>query len=204
MESVLSDQALVTKAREGDRSAFDALVLRHQARAVLIAQSVLRNFELAKDASQNAFAKAYFGLGRFRQEANFKTWLFKIVLNEARDIYRKEKSRGRFKIQNERQTEEGEESILETIATSEASPREVFEAQEIKKQLEKAIYQLSERQRDVFILKYLNGLMISEVAETLGMAEGTVKAHLAHGTERLKTILLVPVHLANQPRKAGD
>lgn len=186
----LSDQALVTKAREGDKNAFDALVLRHQNKAVLIAQGVLRNFELAKDASQNAFAKAYFGLKNFREEANFKTWLFKIVLNEARDAYRKEKSRGLFKFQANRETEEGEESILETIPTNAASPREVFEAQEAKERLERSLARLPEREREVFILRYLNDLSLSEIAETLGMALGTVKAHLAHGNERLRTILL--------------
>jgi RNA polymerase sigma-70 factor (ECF subfamily) len=194
----LSDQALVTKAREGDKSAFDALVLRYRAQAILVAQSVLRNFELAKEASQDAFVKAYFGLKHFREEANFKTWLFKIVINEARDVYRKEKARGLFKFQNTRETEEGEESILEVIPSGSASPREVFEMQETKKQLERAIYRLPERERDVFILRYLNGLALSEVAETLGMAVGTVKAHLAHGTHRLRTLLLAPAPFMNQ------
>jgi RNA polymerase sigma-70 factor (ECF subfamily) len=185
----LSDQVLVAKAREGDRTAFDALVLRHQNKAVLIAQGVLKNFEWAKDASQNAFVKAYFGLKNFREEANFKTWLFKIVLNEARDVYRKERARGLFKFQANRETEEGEESILDSVPTSTASPREVFEAQEAKERLERALKRLPGREREVFILRYLNDLSLSEIAETLGIALGTVKAHLAHGNERLKTIL---------------
>lgn len=185
----LSDQALVTKAREGDRTAFDALVLRYQNRAVLMAQGVLKNFELAKDASQNAFVKAYFGLKNFRQEANFKTWLFKIVLNEARDACRKEKARALFKFQVNRETEEGKESILEAVPATTVSPREVFEAQEAKERLERALERLPDREREVFILRYLNDLSLVEISETLGMALGTVKAHLAHGNERLKIIL---------------
>ncbi len=186
----LSDEALVARARQGNRDAFGALVLRHQTQAVLIAQSILRNLELAKDASQNAFAKAYLGLGRFREDAKFKTWLFRIVMNEAKDVYRKEKSRGLFKFWSPRETEESEEeSILETIPSSGPSPREAFETQEIRTRLEKAINELPTREREVFILRYLNGLALSEVAETLGIALGTVKAHLAHGTEKLRTIL---------------
>ena len=185
----LSDQVLVTKASEGDKSAFDALVLRYQNKAVLIAHGVLKNFELAKDASQNAFVKAYFGLKGFRREANFKTWLFKIVLNEARDVYRKEKSRGLFKFQNTRETEEGEESILDLLPEMGASPREVFEAREAKERFERSLNRLPEREREVFILRYLNDLSLSEISETLGMALGTVKSHLAHGNDRLKTIL---------------
>ena len=189
-----TDQALVMKTREGNREAFGVLVLRYQAQAILMAQGVLRNFELAKDASQNAFAKAYFGLDRFRQDAQFKTWLFRIVLNEAKDVYRKEKVRGLFKLIPSRETgEEGEsESVLEFIPSGGQSPREVFEAKETRDRLERAIYQLPERERDVFILRYLNGLGLSETAETLGMAVGTVKAHLAQGIKKLKLILLSP------------
>ncbi len=186
----LSDEALVARARQGNRDAFGALVHRYQNQAVVIAQSVLKNLELAKDASQNAFAKAYLGLGRFREDAKFKTWLFRIVINEAKDVYRKEKSRGLFKFWTPRETEENEEeSILEIIPSSGQSPREAFEAQEIRTRLESAINELPEREREVFILRYLNGLALSEVAEALGIALGTVKAHLAHGIEKLRVIL---------------
>ena len=93
----LTDEVLAERASKGNREAFDALVLRYQFSAVLMAQSVLRNFELAKDASQNAFAKAYFRLSSFRKDSKFKTWFFRIVLNEAKDVLRKEKSRGLFR-----------------------------------------------------------------------------------------------------------
>ncbi|MBI4358622.1 MAG: sigma-70 family RNA polymerase sigma factor [Candidatus Omnitrophica bacterium] len=197
--TALSDEALVTKARQGDRDAFGVLVHRYQAQAILIAQSVLRNFELSKDASQNAFAKAYFGLARFRGEAKFKTWFFRIVLNEAKDIYRKEKARGLFKFWSGRGTEdENVESVLELIPAGGQSPREAFEAQEAKQHLERAIYELPEREREVFILRYLNGLELSEVADTLGIAIGTVKAHLAHGIQKLRSILLAPAGVQSQ------
>ena len=192
--TVLSDEVLIVKARQGDRDAFGTLVLRYQAQAILIAQSVLRNLELAKDASQNAFAKAYFGLSRFRGDAKFKTWLFRIVVNEAKDTYRKEKARGLFRFwAAPSAAEEDSEPILEVIPSGGQSPRDAYEAQEVKERLEGAIYSLPERERDVFILRYLNGLAISEVAETLGIAVGTVKAHLSQGTIKLKSILLSSV-----------
>ena len=198
---VLSDEALVARAREGNRDAFGALVLRHQAQAILIAQNILRNLELAKDASQNAFAKAYLSLGRFREDAKFKTWLFRIVMNEAKDVYRKEKARGLFKFWSVRETEnEEEEAILETIPTNNPSPRETYETNEMKERLEQAIYELPEREREVFILRYLNGLQLSEIAETLGMALGTVKAHLAHGLVKLKSHFLVFANARIQSR----
>ena len=205
--AVLSDEAVVTKARQGDRDAFGVLVLRYQAQAVLIAQGVLRNFELAKDASQSAFAKAYFGLNRFREDAKFKTWLFRIVLNEAKDVYRKEKARGLFRFWSGHEADdESNESILELVLSQGQSPREVFEEQEMKKRLEQAINKLPEREREVFILRYLNDLSLNEVAEALGMALGTVKAHLSHGAEKLKSTLLeqVEVHRLSKSHGGGD
>src|SRR3989338_8686721 len=134
--SALSDETLVTQAREGSRDAFGVLVSRYQLQAIMMAQGVLRNSESAKDASQNAFAKAYFGLARFRGDAKFKTWLFRIVLNEAKDVYRKEKARGLFKFWSGHETEDEDmRSVLEVIPSGGKSPREVFEEQETKQHL---------------------------------------------------------------------
>ncbi len=187
-----SDEALVRRAREGNREAFGVLVERHQVQAVLMAQAVLRNMELAKDSSQNAFVKAYLGLGKFREESKFKTWLFRIVINEAKDTLRKEKSRGLFRFVTNHADEDndGTESILDVFPSPGESPREVLETVERKKKLEEAVYQLPEREREVFILRHFHELSLNEISETLGIAVGTVKAHLSHGAKKMQTILL--------------
>lgn len=202
--AVLSDEILVVRARQGDRNAFGALVSRYQSQAVSMAQSILRNYELAKDASQSAFAKAYFALNRFQGEAKFKTWLFRIVINEAKDTYRREKARGLFRFWSAGPDEEGDSmSVLEVIPSPDASPREVYESNEAKARLERAIYSLPDREREVFIMRYLNGFAIDEVARALGIAVGTVKAHLSHGTEKLRTILLIPTGGAKEGERHG-
>ncbi len=190
MQDIQPDDLLVKRAREGSPEAFDALVLRYQYKAVALAHSILRNQELAKDASQNAFVKAYFGLKNFKERARFKTWLFRIVINEAKDMLRKERSRGLFKFQHE--TDQGEESqsILELIPSSGRSAKEELEAREEKEKLEAAILKLPEREKEVFILRYLNDLSLAEVAESLNLAVGTVKAHLSHGLEKMKSFLI--------------
>lgn len=183
-----SEQDLVREAREGNRESFSALVRLYQERAVMMANTVLRNSELAKDASQNAFVKAYFGLKNFRDEAQFKTWLFRIVINEAKDTYRKERSRGFFKSQST-QSKAGDDeggSIFDLIPSKDLSPREAFEVLESKKVLERAIRTLPDREQEVFMLRYFHDLPLSEISEVLEIALGTVKAHLAQGLEKLK------------------
>src|SRR3989338_5108861 len=103
-EGILAQESLVEKARLGERKAYDALVLRYQRQVILMAHSILRNWELAKDASQNAFAKAYFRLDQLKDNRIFKTWLFRIVINEAKDVLRKEKVRGLFRFWRDRET----------------------------------------------------------------------------------------------------
>lgn len=190
MENIQSDELLVKRAREGSPEAFDALVLRYQYKAVALAQSILRSQELAKDASQNAFVKAYFGLKNFKEGSQFKTWFFRITINEAKDTLRKEKSRGLFKTQHETDQDEESEPILELIPSQTRSPKEEFEMKEEKEKLESAIRKLPEREREVFILRYLNDLSLVEIAEALNLAVGSVKAHLSHGLEKVKSILV--------------
>ena len=191
MNEMATDEELVRKARAGDREAFSALVRKYQMQAVLIAQGVLKNFELARDVSQDAFAKAYFRLGQFREESKFKTWFFRIVMNEAKDTYRKEKSRGLFRIGSVKTDDEGgSDSLLEFVPSRFPSPREEAEVLEKKQQLDQAMGRLPEKEREVFILRFLNGLSLIEISETLGVALGTVKAHLSHGTEKMKSLLL--------------
>ncbi|MBI4387664.1 MAG: sigma-70 family RNA polymerase sigma factor [Candidatus Omnitrophica bacterium] len=188
-EGLRSDAVLIARARDGDRNAFAALVRAHQQEVVMIAYGILQNWELAKDASQNAFVKVYFGLKQFRGDSQFKTWLFRITINETKDLLRKERSRGLFKMVQDHAGEEGSsQSILEMIPAPDDSPRAIFEMKDQKQKLEEAIKKLPEREREVFLLRYFHGLLLSEISEILNLAVGTVKAHLAHGVEKLKLV----------------
>ena len=185
-----TDGVLVSRAREGDLRAFDALVMRYQHQAVSIAFSVLRNWEVAKDASQNAFMKAYFGLKNFRQEAAFKTWLIRIVLNEAKNAARRDRLRRFFVRGNKEDADEnGPEDLFEAIPSQERSPQEIAEHHEREALIEQAIQALPDKEKNVFILRYVHGMPLHEIAEVLRIALGTVKAHLWHASEKMKKML---------------
>jgi RNA polymerase sigma-70 factor, ECF subfamily len=182
-----TDAELVTDARSGSRAAFDALVLRYQGQAVAVAQSVLRNFELAKDAAQNAFVKAYLGLGSFREDAKFKTWFIRIVFNEAKTVWRKERARGAHVNVNTQAGDADEaQSIYEVIPSQARGPDEEAQGQEIRRCVERAARALPERQQEVFVLRYLEGFQLGEVADILEISVGTVKAHLSQAGDKVR------------------
>ena len=182
------DAALVQQARDGDTAAYAALVERYQERAVRLAFSVLRHWEDARDASQEAFVKAYRQLGGFRQEAAFATWLYRIVMNTCRDAQRRARLR-RWVSLDAPVDQTGEESLLFEPPSRDAPPDAQAADRELGGALTRAIDRLPERQREAFILKHLEGLRIEEVAAVLGCAPGTVKAHLFHAAAKLQRAL---------------
>lgn len=184
------DEVLVTRAREGDSAAFDVLVTRYQHQAVSIAFSVLRDWEVAKDASQNAFMKAFFGLKHFRQESAFKTWLIRIVLNEAKNAARKDRLRRFFVLGKKSSDSEADaDDLFEHIPSQDKSPKEVMENKERAALIGQAIDELPDKEKNVFILRYVHEMPLSEIAEVLHIALGTVKAHLSHASEKMKRLL---------------
>ena len=186
----MADGILVTKACEGDSRAFDALVLRYQHLAVSIAFSILKNWEVAKDASQNAFMKAFLGLKNFRNESAFKTWLVRIVLNEAKNASRKDRFRRLFVSGRKDGSDNIEQDdIFEIIPSQDKSQKEILENNEQKALIEQSIEELPEKEKNVFILRYVHEMSLNEIAEVLHIALGTVKAHLAHASEKMKKML---------------
>lgn len=182
-----TDEELVKRSVEGSRSAFDRLVCRYQDQAVAIARSVLGNFDLAKDAAQNAFAQAYFNLKGFRGTSQFKTWLIRIVINEAKNLRRKERFWNFFAFSKRTANEEGgEKSFLETLSAKGESAAGLLIASERRQVVSRAVLGLPKREREVFVLYYFENFKAGEVSETLGISVGTVKAHLAHGLEKVK------------------
>jgi len=185
---VKKDDVLVDQALAGDREAFDALVLKYQDQAVSIANIVLKNFDLARDAAQNGFAKAYFNLKSFRKDASFKTWLVRIVMNEAKSIRRKERLRRYVPMWSSSTSEEGSEfSVLEIIPATGELPSQAAETHELKERMKEVVMKLPERERQVFMLHYFEELTLAEVAQVMEIAVGTAKAHLSHATEKFKT-----------------
>ncbi len=188
----MDEAQLVTQAQAGSQEAFCELVERYQAKAMSIAVGLLGNVEEAKDASQEAFVKAYRALPQFRAQAQFTTWLYRIVVNECQTVLRARSRVRRWLFFPTRDTEDaaGETvPVLEFVPSAEPSSRDVASGAEVARQLEGAIARLSHRQRTVVTLHYLQEMRVEEVAAVIGCAPGTVKAQLARALRHLRAHL---------------
>jgi RNA polymerase sigma-70 factor (ECF subfamily) len=178
-----ADSDLVARAAAGDGSAFHALVERHRAMVYRVACQFAGNHHDAEDIAQDVFIKVYRSLGRFRYDAQLTSWLYRIVMNACIDHRRRSAPAGWAPF-----TDEAEVKMLNAPEES-PGPEETAYALQLGEVLETEIARLPPGQRLVFTMRHHEGLKLSEIAEALGLAEGTVKRQLHAAVHRLRATL---------------
>lgn len=166
-EKKKKDLALVKKAMRGNPKAFGELVREQQEYLYRMAYLYTRDEQDALDAVQESILNAYQSIKRLREPAYFKTWMTRIVINEATDICRK------------RRPVDDLESIGELPAAEGLSP-------DARMDLYAALDKLPENYRDVVKLKYFDGLTIREISQRLDMPEGTVSSWLSRAIKQMR------------------
>jgi RNA polymerase sigma-70 factor (ECF subfamily) len=161
------DEELVRRARKGDRFAFERLVEQHEQRMYTLAARVLGSREDAADAVQEALVRAWLALPRFRGDARFSTWLYRIVVNAAHDLRPKRR-----------------DAPADELPEA-ADPRDRFAEQELSSELQRALDALDETYRVAVVLYDVLGCSYAEIAEMTGVAEGTVKSRIFRGRSEL-------------------
>jgi RNA polymerase sigma-70 factor, ECF subfamily len=180
----MADSDLITRAAGGDPAAFQALVERHRSMVYRIAYQFAGNHYDAEDIAQEVFIKVYRSLDKFRQDAQLTSWLYRIVMNACIDHRRRQVPSGSAPF-----GEEAEQKLLNT-AEEAPGPEDRAYAGELGQVLEAEINRLPHGQRIVFIMRHHQGLKLGEIAEALGLAEGTVKRQLHAAVHRLRQALL--------------
>jgi RNA polymerase sigma-70 factor (ECF subfamily) len=184
------DASLVARCQQGDRSAFDALVLRHQQEVFAVALRMLGDRDEAQDVAQDAFVRAYQGLGAFRQEAKLSTWLVSITMNLCRNRRRWWARRKRVIVASiDERTDTGEGSIGHDAVDPAPSPAVAVEQRERGEQLLEALQLLSDGERTVIVLRDVQGYSYEEIAGVLRCRVGTVKSKLNRARLRLRSIV---------------
>lgn len=173
-----TDAILVERARRGDASAFDALVRRHLRAAYAVALARLGEPADAEDVCQDAFVTALQRLEDCRQPDRFAAWLLRIVRNRAHDCARGSAVREAAPLE------------IDSVPSGGASPLRETERSELKEDLLRAMAGLTELQREVLMLYDLEGWPHREIADRLGISEGSARVHLHNGRRALRARLV--------------
>ena len=178
-----ADTDLICRAAGGDSFAFQALVERHRSMVYRVAYQFAGNHHDAEDIAQEVFIKVYRSLDRFRQDAQLTSWMYRIVMNACIDHRRRQRPAVAAPF-----GEEAEQRMLNT-PEDRPGPEERAYAGELGQVLESEIGRLPNGQRVVFVMRHHQGMKLSEIAEALGLAEGTVKRQLHAAVHRLRQAL---------------
>ncbi|MCP3676500.1 MAG: RNA polymerase sigma factor [Deltaproteobacteria bacterium] len=178
----LTDEDLAELVKSGDESAFTKLIERYRTLAFSLAYNMTGNIAEGEDISQEAFTILYTKVGAFRGESSFKTWFYRVVINLCRRHYRRSRI-VRFTSLSFL-TKEGEEREMDIKV--ESTPENEASVNQAGASIDSAVKKPSIKQREVFILKHMKGLKISEIADVLGCSDGTVKTHLFRAVRALQ------------------
>ena len=174
-----SDRELVQEVRNGKREAFTELMRRHQERVYWVARRVVGNHEDADDIVQETFIKGVVGLGDFRGDSSFFTWLYRIAVNLSLNTIRKRQVLNYLR----------DSPLLSRILPLEEDPEKEVEARELQTRIERAIASLPDKQRSVFILRYYEELTYEEIAQILKTSVGGLKANYFHALKKVQQYL---------------
>ena len=184
----MTEQELVTRAKAGDPDAFGQLMEQNQNRIYSLALRMVGNPEDAADLTQEAFLSAWRNLEHFQGEAAFSTWLYRLTSNACIDFLRREKrKRSAGTVLSLDDTEDG--SSLD-LPDYDSDPHRQLEQSEVQQAIADGMAALSEEHRKVLALRAISGLSYAEIADILGLEEGTVKSRIARARLALRKKLL--------------
>ncbi|HSL91993.1 MAG TPA: sigma-70 family RNA polymerase sigma factor [Candidatus Limnocylindrales bacterium] len=180
------DDVLIRAALGGEEDAFRVLMERYKSRAYHVALGIAGDPDDALDVVQEAFVKAYFNLKEFRFGANFYTWFYRLLVNQAIDRWRKS-SRSQAVPLDEKWLSE-EVSPPESVMHP-RTPEDLAQNRQLSDALTRAIADLPEYHRAVIMLREVDGLTYDEIAKTLNCSVGTVMSRLHYARAKLKEAL---------------
>src|SRR3954447_8462327 len=160
------DADLISRAAGGDPAAFQTLVEQHRSMVYRVAYQFAGNHYDAEDIAQDVFLKVYRSLSRFRQDAQFTSWIYRIAMNACIDHRRRHSPAGAAPF-----GEEAEHKMVNT-AEERPGPEASAYAGELGSVLEEEVQRLPAGQRVVFVMRHHHGLKLNEIAAALGLAEG--------------------------------
>ena len=178
------------KLKASDAAAFDALVVRYTADIYALLFRLTEDAEEARDLTQETFLRALKAVKNFRGDADLKTWLYRIAVNESRNRFRWWKRRSRnLTVSLDAPDAFSETPLTERISARSENPETETLRRERQQALRNALGKLSANYREAIILRDIEGLSYEEIAAALETSVGTVKSRIARGREELRKML---------------
>ena len=176
------DQELVRRVQNGDKKAFDLLVLRYQHKIIQLISRYIKDSGEAQDIAQESFIKAYRALPRFRGDSAFYTWLYRIAINTAKNHL---VARSRRPSDNEIDIQDAEQFEGADRLKEHATPEHLLLTDEIATTISLAIEELPEELRTAISLREFEGLSYEEIAQTMVCPVGTVRSRIFRAREAI-------------------
>lgn len=178
-----ADADLVARVQQGDKRAFDLLVLKYQRKIMRLLSRMLRDQSEIEDVMQETFIKAYRAIPQFRGESAFYTWLYRIAINTARNWMA---SQGRRPSSpNINQSEDGETFDEIDNLTDNNTPESILASQEVAASVNESIQQLPAELRTAIVLREIEGLSYEEIAQSMNCPIGTVRSRIFRAREAI-------------------
>lgn len=177
-----NDQQLVERVQQGDKRAFDLLVIKYQHKIFSIISRFVKDNAEVHDVAQEAFIKAYRAIGNFRGESAFYTWIYRIAINTAKNHL---VSRGRRPPSTDVEVEEAEFYAGGESLKDLATPENQLMRDQLEQVVFKAIEELPEDLRTAVTLRELEGMSYEEIAEVMACPVGTVRSRIFRARESI-------------------
>lgn len=176
------DSAVVLRAQNGDSEAFEEIVKQHERKIYNLAYRYTGSSEDALDICQETFIKIYRSIKNFKGESSFSTWIYRVASNVCIDYIRKDKKTISLS--------DDDNYISETLESPNGDPEKELSRKELSSEISKSLLQINEDQREIIVLRDIEGYSYEEIAQLLDISEGTVKSRIARGRKKLQTILI--------------
>ncbi len=177
-----TDQELVLRVQQGDKTAFDLLVIKYQHRIIQLVNRYIKDPSEAQDVAQEAFIKAYRALENFRGDSAFYTWLYRISINTAKNyLVSRNRRHSDYHVDVQDAEQVGNAPQLKGLDT----PDELLQNDEIINTINVAIEQLPDDMKTAIILREFDGMSYDEIAQAMECPVGTVRSRIFRAREAI-------------------
>lgn len=184
----LSDEELMLRVQDGEKSCYDILVRRYKVRLFNYILRMVGNADVAEEIAQDAFVRAYVNADKYRTIARFSTWLYTIATNLVRNRFRQKKRQPTVLSLFFRGRDDDEEQVHE-VPDEAPNPEELAVGEDLERLIAQASAQIPEKYRVPFLLREVNQLSYEEIRAVTGLKLGTVRSRINRARSHFRRII---------------